>query len=199
MAGKKETKGQTKLTGSFGVSKRGSTGVGKTAVNAAKKSSTAQPILDPTDNSTIKGVFSKPGLTSEAVVGKKDLSPGPEEKESTVSSEIAEKDTVVKNESKPLAKLDVEKPEYKNYLRSMVKNRISEPIHQEEYNTAEKVLKQFDMTAAYGPTAGITRLERWNRADKLGLNPPALVKEILETKEGVSDSKYSESYLYGYV
>ena len=37
----------------------------------------------------------------------------------------------------------------------------------------------------------MTRLERWERADKLGDEPPIEIREILETKEGILDLKYS--------
>lgn len=34
------------------------------------------------------------------------------------------------------------------------------------------ILRVFDMTAKYGPCVGISRLDRWKRAQKLGLEPP---------------------------
>ena len=37
---------------------------------------------------------------------------------------------------------------------------------------------------------GIPRLERWERAQKAGLNPPQEVYDILNTKEGVTESRY---------
>ncbi|XP_062972931.1 DNA polymerase delta subunit 4 [Elgaria multicarinata webbii] len=40
-------------------------------------------------------------------------------------------------------------------------------------------LKQFDLCWQYGPCTGITRLQRWERADLLGLSPPATVRELL--------------------
>ena len=72
-------------------------------------------------------------------------------------------------------------------------------VHQSEYNVVEKILKNFDFVSAYGPVAGLTRLQRWNRAEKLGLRPPKMIKEILETKEGVEEARYRECYLYGYI
>lgn len=42
-----------------------------------------------------------------------------------------------------------------------------------------QILKNFDLTLEYGPCTGITRLERWERAQKHGLNPPDEVKDIL--------------------
>lgn len=35
-----------------------------------------------------------------------------------------------------------------------------------------EILRVFDLTAKYGPCAGMTRLERWNRAKRWGLDPP---------------------------
>eukprot|EP00230_Micromonas_polaris_P008402 CAMPEP_0117632948 /NCGR_PEP_ID=MMETSP0802-20121206/4865_1 /TAXON_ID=38833 /ORGANISM="Micromonas sp., Strain CCMP2099" /LENGTH=109 /DNA_ID=CAMNT_0005437447 /DNA_START=31 /DNA_END=360 /DNA_ORIENTATION=+ len=51
-----------------------------------------------------------------------------------------------------------------------------------ENNTMEaylNILKLFDMTSKFGPALGLTRLERWDRADKLELNPPQDVWKIL--------------------
>ncbi|XP_069609022.1 DNA polymerase delta subunit 4 [Ranitomeya imitator] len=49
-------------------------------------------------------------------------------------------------------------------------------------------LIQFDLDWRFGPCTGITRLERWQRADDLGLAPPKNVKEILVTHH--TDSQY---------
>ncbi|KAK6967937.1 DNA polymerase delta subunit 4 [Biomphalaria glabrata] len=45
------------------------------------------------------------------------------------------------------------------------------------------LLKSFDLTLEYGPCIGITRMERWKRAEKHGLNPPVIVKEIIVCHE----------------
>ncbi|KAL3858332.1 hypothetical protein ACJMK2_012926 [Sinanodonta woodiana] len=52
------------------------------------------------------------------------------------------------------------------------------------------VLKQFDLTLDFGPCIGVTRLERWIRAEKHGLNPPKDVKELLE--QHTDDPEYTE-------
>ncbi|KAK3084494.1 hypothetical protein FSP39_014372 [Pinctada imbricata] len=41
------------------------------------------------------------------------------------------------------------------------------------------LLKQFDLTLEFGPCVGITRLERWERAEKHGLNPPPEVRDLV--------------------
>lgn len=44
------------------------------------------------------------------------------------------------------------------------------------------------MNVAYGPCLGITRLERFERSQWMGLNPPLHVKNILERVGGKLDS-----------
>lgn len=43
----------------------------------------------------------------------------------------------------------------------------------------EETLKNFDLNMKFGPSLGMSRLERWERAQRMGLNPPHLVKQIL--------------------
>mmetsp|Transcript_18737 Transcript_18737/g.41044 ORF Transcript_18737/g.41044 Transcript_18737/m.41044 type:complete len:105 (-) Transcript_18737:150-464(-) len=58
------------------------------------------------------------------------------------------------------------------------------PRIQEEISTdserIDSVLKAFDLCPKYGPCAGVSRLERWDRANKFGLNPPLQVREIIK-------------------
>ncbi|KAI9319821.1 DNA polymerase delta, subunit 4-domain-containing protein [Dichotomocladium elegans] len=53
-------------------------------------------------------------------------------------------------------------------------------IHQENLSDTDIMLRQFDLNYDYGPCCGLTRLERWERAKNLGLNPPPEVREALE-------------------
>lgn len=53
-----------------------------------------------------------------------------------------------------------------------------------------KILKEFDLNWEYGPSMGITRLERWNRAAKHGLNPLPLVRQLVE--EHKDDERYTQ-------
>lgn len=45
---------------------------------------------------------------------------------------------------------------------------------------AQKLLRQFDLTAKYGPCTDVSRRQRWERASKLGLDPPQGVLQALE-------------------
>lgn len=47
------------------------------------------------------------------------------------------------------------------------------------HSPSERELRQFDLDSRYGPCIGLTRLERWERAAKLGLEPPAHVRQLL--------------------
>ncbi|KAL7419778.1 hypothetical protein Q5752_005694 [Cryptotrichosporon argae] len=74
------------------------------------------------------------------------------------------------------------------------------PIHTspDTHNTIHHILRVFDMTTKYGPALGRTRLERWERAKKLGLNPPDEIRAILMTTEGKADASYRENVLFHY-
>ena len=43
-----------------------------------------------------------------------------------------------------------------------------------------EMLKQFDLNMDYGPVIGVTRLQRYERALKLGLNPPLQLRSLIE-------------------
>eukprot|EP01018_Ginkgo_biloba_P024287 Gb_26824 [translate_table: standard] len=55
----------------------------------------------------------------------------------------------------------------------------------EDIDEVEMILRQFDMNLAYGPCLGVSRLERWERASRLGLNPSHQIKDILERVGGM--------------
>lgn len=43
----------------------------------------------------------------------------------------------------------------------------------------EQILRKFDMDMTYGPCLGISRLRRWERSHRLGLNPDPAIKSLL--------------------
>jgi len=71
------------------------------------------------------------------------------------------------------------------------------PIHANSQNKIHEILRVFDLSYEYGPFVGISRLERWERAEALGLNPPVEVKDILTTRQGME--QLSQSVLHGEV
>ncbi|CAM8976441.1 unnamed protein product [Rhodiola kirilowii] len=45
----------------------------------------------------------------------------------------------------------------------------------------EDAIRQFDLNMRYGPCIGMSRLDRWERAKKLGMNPPQDIESHLKS------------------
>ncbi|KAF7332473.1 SET domain-containing protein [Mycena kentingensis (nom. inval.)] len=52
-------------------------------------------------------------------------------------------------------------------------------LHCEDQDVFQDILRVFDASYEYGPCVGVSRLERWERAQALGLTPPVEVRDIL--------------------
>ncbi|KAK9831599.1 hypothetical protein WJX74_001920 [Apatococcus lobatus] len=63
----------------------------------------------------------------------------------------------------------------------------SSQVHEDE---DEECLRQFDLTSKFGPCTGMTRMERWTRAEEMGLSPPSSVKDILLRLDGGSSLQH---------
>ncbi|KAF4569555.1 hypothetical protein EYR40_008533 [Pleurotus pulmonarius] len=72
-----------------------------------------------------------------------------------------------------------------------------QPIHAENESAIHHILRAFDLSYEYGPCVGVPRIQRWERANKLGLSPPQEVYEILTDKEYMDKDEYSQSVFYG--
>uniref|UniRef100_A0A7N0TVA4 AAA+ ATPase domain-containing protein n=1 Tax=Kalanchoe fedtschenkoi TaxID=63787 RepID=A0A7N0TVA4_KALFE len=55
------------------------------------------------------------------------------------------------------------------------------PDLKDAHSPYEDVLRQFDLNMRYGPSIGMTRLDRWERAKKLGMNPPNDIESLLRS------------------
>ncbi|KAI2631645.1 hypothetical protein GGS21DRAFT_153806 [Xylaria nigripes] len=73
------------------------------------------------------------------------------------------------------------------YWREIEKGRRARAIHQEKLSLGEKILRYWDVSLQYGPSIGISRVKRWERAEKLGLHPPIEILAVLmkEERKGV--------------
>ncbi|KAL5513407.1 hypothetical protein ACEPAH_3806 [Sanghuangporus vaninii] len=71
------------------------------------------------------------------------------------------------------------------------------PVHAEKQTKIHHILRVFDTSYEYGPCIGMTRLQRWERAHALGLNPPPEVREILLSKQGLGEDEYRQCVFYG--
>jgi len=57
---------------------------------------------------------------------------------------------------------------------------LSFRFHNLAEEEVEQKLRAFDLDMRFGPCLGITRLQRWERAQANGLDPPAEIKVLLE-------------------
>ncbi|WVF66833.1 hypothetical protein IAT40_001575 [Kwoniella sp. CBS 6097] len=105
-------------------------------------------------------------------------------------------------QSQKRRQLDVKSKEWKGLVKSYKEAMGGmQPIHAgpDTHNDIHHILRVFDMTSSYGPCVGITRLQRWERAQKWGLNPPEEIRSILTTEQGEDDVRYRETVLHGWV
>jgi hypothetical protein len=53
----------------------------------------------------------------------------------------------------------------------------------------EVLLRKFDMNLSYGSCTGVTRLQRWERAQQNGLQPPQYIKDSTSHPRGTIDRR----------
>ncbi|KAI9713164.1 MAG: hypothetical protein M1820_001149 [Bogoriella megaspora] len=81
----------------------------------------------------------------------------------------------------------------KAYWREKERGRLASRVHQGDLSLEEKVLREFDMSGQYGPSIGIARLSRWQRAHGLGLKPPLEVLAVLLKEQEKENFKAQRS------
>ncbi|KAK4179475.1 DNA polymerase delta, subunit 4-domain-containing protein [Triangularia setosa] len=77
------------------------------------------------------------------------------------------------------------------YWKGIEDSRLAKEVHKKHtsgLSTGEKVLRYWDVSSQFGPCVGITRLKRWQRAERLGLNPPVEVLAVI-VKEGRGEER----------
>lgn len=75
------------------------------------------------------------------------------------------------------------------------KSQMGKPVHGDSFTPTEIVLRVFDADSTFGPNSGVTRLERWERAQRMGLKPEEVIGEILKSEAGKENPVYSISPL----
>ncbi|KAI1644105.1 DNA polymerase delta, subunit 4-domain-containing protein [Daldinia loculata] len=138
-----------------------------------------------------KDLVSKP--VKQSPLGKHVSSAQPEpkeEEEEVIKDEDEDEEPLVKQphiqpekSESELRAAKVTDRQIDQYWRQLERERITKRVHQEGLTQAEKVLRYWDVSSQYGPCVGITRMKRWKRAEKLGLNPPLEVLAVLQKEE----------------
>ncbi|KAI1480746.1 DNA polymerase delta, subunit 4-domain-containing protein [Daldinia eschscholtzii] len=115
--------------------------------------------------------------------------------------EDEEKSLVAQPEAQPekseaeLRAAEITDRQIDQYWRKLERERIAKRVHQEGLTLAEKVLRYWDVSSQYGPYVGITRMKRWKRADKLGLNPPLEVLAVLQKEEAKGTPGFEKAHM----
>ena len=74
-------------------------------------------------------------------------------------------------------------PQKKISSQTLKHNKKSKNIKDkiiEEENDNEEFLKRFDLDPRFGPSIGLTRIERYENAYKFELNPPSNIPSIVQ-------------------
>ncbi|KAG4222694.1 hypothetical protein PC116_g28832 [Phytophthora cactorum] len=159
-----------------------------------------------------KDLTSKPVKQSPLVKQISSTSPEPKDEEvedvekekevvTTDEPENEEKSLVAQPEAQPekseaeLRAAEITDRQIDQYWRKLERERIAKRVHQEGLTLAEKVLRYWDVSSQYGPYVGITRMKRWKRADKLGLNPPLEVLAVLQKEEAKGTPGFEKAHM----
>ncbi|KAK1983021.1 DNA polymerase delta [Colletotrichum cereale] len=106
----------------------------------------------------------------------------PEIEEAEVGEEIPEKSESAARAEK------ISDAQINKYWKAVEAQRIAPRVHQKDVSLSEKVLRYFDVSSQYGPCIGLQRMKRWQRAERLGLNPPIEVLAVLLKEEQKGNS-----------
>ncbi|KAM0348082.1 hypothetical protein ACHAPU_004585 [Fusarium lateritium] len=113
-----------------------------------------------------------------------------------VGEEIDSK--VAQEPEKPESELQAEKvtdAQIKKYWKSIENQWTTQRLHQQGVSQGERVLRYFDVSSQYGPCIGMSRMKRWNRADRLGLQPPIEVLAVLLKEESKGNTSIERAHM----
>jgi len=157
-------------------------------------------VTKPTANK--KGKDKKTSKAAAAVANVSDNSQDSQQSEAVASPshDSQQSRTVAPLSQKPLlqesqqaaAAAKLSKAAVKEYYHEILASRLCTPYHQDSLTLEEKILRHFDLSMQYGPAIGITRLNRWKRAHRMGFNPPVEVLAVVLQMEDEALAKGAE-------
>lgn len=68
-------------------------------------------------------------------------------------------------------------------IRSLAAAARKGTIGWDDLSDTEVLLRKWDMQLQFGPSTGMTRMERWERANAMGLNPPSFIRDLLQSMQ----------------
>lgn len=165
-------KGQSTISFASKVSKAGPRLDGKKAVIESKKPATKE-IKD--EDVPVKV---EPEVESEEEVEvQEETLPTPEKSEAEVRAEAISEKQIGK------------------YWKDIEALRVAPRVHVDDLSVGEKVLRYFDVSSQFGPCVGIQRVKRWQRAERLGLNPPIEVLAVILQEEQKGNPKTQTAHM----
>ncbi|KAK2071997.1 hypothetical protein P8C59_006378 [Phyllachora maydis] len=81
------------------------------------------------------------------------------------------------------------------YWKELESQRKAKRVHQDSLPMSEKILRYFDVSSQYGPCVGLSRLKRWQRAERLGLKPPIEVLAVLLKDDTRKDEASQQAHM----
>ncbi|KAH6966284.1 DNA polymerase delta, subunit 4-domain-containing protein [Fusarium venenatum] len=109
-----------------------------------------------------------------------------------------EKTEVAPGPVKTESELQAEKvtdAQIKKYWKSIETQWSTPRLHQQGVSQNERILRYFDVSSQYGPCIGMPRMQRWKRADRLGLNPPIEVLAVLMKEETKGNDQIETAHM----
>lgn len=79
--------------------------------------------------------------------------------------------------------LVTKKPKVEETISMLGAMKNSKKYSQVEVERIRGELLQFDLNTKYGPVSGLSRMQRWQRAKSLFLEPPVEIEEYLQDVE----------------
>lgn len=160
-----------------------------------KKAVTDTPAIGKT---TIPERPASKGAVTKEEEGGKVVDVVADEPEVHEESEAEVEPVTEKAPEKTEAELKAEKitdAQIKSYWKAIEKVRKAPRVHQEDLDLGEKVLRYFDVSSQYGPCIGITRVKRWQRAERLGMKPPIEVLAVLLKEENKENDEVETAHM----
>ncbi|KAK3387802.1 DNA polymerase delta, subunit 4-domain-containing protein [Podospora didyma] len=153
-------------------------------------------LVKPTASSSLsKGVHPDPAAeaTSPKTEDVSTVEPTPEpESPAAIEAVVVEK-TEAERKAEKISDAAIEQ-----YWKKIDGARRAKAVHRKhtaDLTTGEKVLRYFDVSSQYGPCVGTPRLQRWQRAERLGLNPPIEVLAALLKEQASGDEKNERAHM----
>ncbi|KAH6695787.1 DNA polymerase delta, subunit 4-domain-containing protein [Plectosphaerella plurivora] len=177
-------KGQSTISFASKVSKPGPRLDGKKAVIESGKPATKEikdedvPVkVEPEVESVPVKVEPEVESEEEEIEVQEETLPTPEKSEAEVRAEAISEKQIGK------------------YWKDIEALRIAPRVHVDDLSVGEKVLRYFDVSSQYGPCVGIQRVKRWQRAERLGLNPPIEVLAVILQEEQKGNPKTQTAHM----